>query len=394
MSSLMSFLTSKEIIFVYILAGFACFVCTIVYLVERNNKKLRKKHNTRELNKLVEQIVEELNEEEARINYETPVLEAVELIEDTSKAKDEPMVVAPISVKEDNSLEPIIEKQKQQEIEELEMDDGLEYTSCEPDQETAKLELRKLEEELAREAKLEEERKRLEAERIYAYKQEQERLRIEAENLRIRQEEQERLRQESIEKEREERIKQEEQKRLEVQSIQSPQVQNIELTSFEEEQERTAIISLDELLKKSKEMYESNEITQYADEGNEPISLQDLELIMEKQESQTDEPYIIANVVDDSDIESELRVEVIDKQIAESMQKMDYKSLFDEKAKEETKKSAFKSSPIISPIYGIENENDNSLELENTANYEKLDEQIKKSNQFMVSLKELQENLE
>ena len=55
------------------------------------------------------------------------------------------------------------------------------------------------------------------------------------------------------------------------------ETKNIDLTSYEEAQERDAIISLDELIKKSKEMYESNEITQYEDEGNEPISLADLE---------------------------------------------------------------------------------------------------------------------
>ena len=53
-------------------------------------------------------------------------------------------------------------------------------------------------------------------------------------------------------------------------------VQNIELTEFEAEQEENAIISLEELLEKGNSLYEKNEITQYQDEGNEPITLQDL----------------------------------------------------------------------------------------------------------------------
>jgi hypothetical protein len=58
-------------------------------------------------------------------------------------------------------------------------------------------------------------------------------------------------------------------------------------------------------------------------------------------------------------------------------------------------KSVFKPSPIISPIYGIEKNpsEDNSLALENTANYEKLDQQLQKSNDFAMTLKEFQKNL-
>jgi len=57
----------------------------------------------------------------------------------------------------------------------------------------------------------------------------------------------------------------------------------------------------------------------------------------------------------------------------------------------------FHNSPIISPIYGIEKINNvekNDLELENTANYEKLDQEIKKTNEFLMTLKDLQEKLD
>ena len=41
-----------------------------------------------------------------------------------------------------------------------------------------------------------------------------------------------------------------------------------------------------------------------------------------------------------------------------------------------------------------DNKNDNNMELENTANYEKLDEEIKKTNEFLKVLKELQKKLD
>ena len=47
---------------------------------------------------------------------------------------------------------------------------------------------------------------------------------------------------------------------------QEMQPENITLTNYEEEQEENAIISLEELVKKSKEMYAANEVTQYADD--------------------------------------------------------------------------------------------------------------------------------
>ena len=63
MNELIEFLTSEEVILVYFIAGLALFICFIVYIVEKNNDRLRKKHNTKELNKLVEQIKEIVPEE-------------------------------------------------------------------------------------------------------------------------------------------------------------------------------------------------------------------------------------------------------------------------------------------------------------------------------------------
>ena len=210
MNELLEFLTSKEIIIVYIISALACLICFIVYLIEKNNDNLRKKHNTKELNKLVEEIRAALPEEEEEM-YDVPILEVIEEKEESSindLLNQEPMVIAPIEVQE--VIEPVVEEVVEEEYLEEYPEEELQYTTMEPDQETARRELRQLQEQLER--------------------------------------------QESMEK-----------------NVEEPAIENIELTNYEEEQERTAIISMEELYAKSKEMYAANELTQYQDEGNEPI---------------------------------------------------------------------------------------------------------------------------
>lgn len=388
MNELIAFLTSKEIIVVYIIAGAACLLCFAVYLVEKNNEKFRRRHNTRELNKLVDQIKEETREKEqiSSASYEKPDLEVlttnnnaasvVEMLESTAEMQKfeevkeeknqtevikkvevqkevaEPVMVEPII--QEFKVEPIIEEAeelKQEKITPIEekeviidkkdiIDSGeiketeLQYTSIEPDQATAKLELEKLTEELKKQEQLEEN-------------------------------------------------------------------ENIALTNYEEEQEENAIISLEELVKKSKEMYAANELSQYADEGNEPISLQDLEKQMGDVKAPSyDEPFIIENVVPEEELTSNI-IEDSTKEIKETVALDDFNTVKIESNKEELTPIAtnkkFQSSPIISPIYGIEKHEAVSsaeLELENTANYDKLDEEIKKTNEFLMTLKELQKKLD
>ena len=309
MNELIEFLTSEEVILVYFIAGLALFICFIVYIVEKNNDRLRKRHNTKELNKLVEQIKEIVPEEKKDvIEDEKPILMPI-----TDAASIDEMLEKTENIKnvEDNisyasyNIEPKLHENTIDEIQ---------YTSIEPDMETAKLELKKLEEQLI----LEEEKKK------------------------------EEIVEPVIENEK-----------------------NIELTAYEKGQEAEAIISLDELLSKGKELYDANEVTQYEDEGNEPISIQDLEKRMDK------------NKVETISLDKEEKVDEI---------KQEIKNVGDIRIEPK-----FKSSPIISPIYGIEkinNDNINDIELENTANYDKLDQEIKKTNEFLMTLKELQNKLE
>ena len=60
MNELINFLTSKEIIVVYMVAGVACFLCFLIYLIDKTYYKRTRKHNTKELNKLVEEVNREL----------------------------------------------------------------------------------------------------------------------------------------------------------------------------------------------------------------------------------------------------------------------------------------------------------------------------------------------
>ncbi len=128
------------------------------------------------------------------------------------------------------------------------------------------------------------------------------------------------------------------------------------VTSFEEEQERTAIISLDELMNKSNELYNQNEVVQY-DDGNEPISIDEVISMFNKEEKSV--PEVMQDIVEDN--------------VSEKKEAYTHKE----------------TTPFISSVYGIEPTN-NSLEFENTATYEKLS-RVKK-NEFMTKLREKYED--
>ena len=160
--------------------------------------------------------------------------------------------------------------------------------------------------------------------------------------------------------------------------------ENIELTKFETEQEENAIISLDELIAKGKTLTEQNEVTQYQDDGNEPISIQELEERYKREKEQVE----VLEVKEPKEEKPKLS---IDDFLSAKEKVTPLKEAYSEK------KSTYHPSPIISPIYGIEEEpvkKSTTLELENTANYDKFDEEIRKTNEFLSKLKELQQKLD
>ena len=389
MRDLVEFLTSQEIMIVYAIAFGLCVFCVVSYIVKINSSKYRMKNNTRELNKLVGEIKEKTNEEEISYlddkedSFQGPVLEnvttnndlkmdegssVIELLESTaeiqgavseqSKSSEveeieelEPIIIEPI-VSLENDINTVdtnkIEVNNENEIEsnsnesEVELvsqesqekqEEALQYTSVEPSPEDARRELDRLKEELT------------------------------------------------------------------LQQAQEDEMENIALNNYEEEQEANAIISLEELVQKSKDMYEANELTQYADEGNEPISLQDLERKLDKKASELEDTFIIENVVPESELleaEEENNEAVIVNSEAINTNTVNIVSV--REMPEISSERIFKSSPIISPIYGIEKKDTDmsptEIELENTANYDKLDEEIKKTNEFLMTLRELQKKLD
>lgn len=327
MHDLISFLTSKEIMIVYMVVGLACVLCFIIYLVEKNTDKRKRRSNTRELNKLVEQIQETVGTTE-EVNYsDEPVLEVVEEVK--------PVV--------DNAV--VVPERVEKEPEKVE--EKLEYTTIEPDQATAKLELQKLREELEKEI------------------------------------------QEAI-----------------VEEVKEPEIIN----AYEDLQEENAIISVEELLRKSKELYESNEKTQYVDDNTVPISLEELARQAGKTGATYTENFAISEAVKDQDEDVNVsNVQPVTSNVAPAENKVVNTTVVEATPNKvvlddfntikvptsDIKTVKFKSSPIISPIYGIEHkEKDTDIELENTANYEKLDQEIKKTNEFLMTLRELQKKLD
>lgn len=413
MRDVITFLTSKEIIVVYIVAGIACFLAFIIYLVDKNYDKRKQRHNTKELNKLVEEVSEVIKEE--NVSYNEPILEPVikeeapsvieskplvnevEILDENKSSVAEPVITTTVAVENNvnsyasDTATPVVsevintvptennivlenlnrleEDKGQMDFESklqepVRNDDELQYTTMEPNPEQAREELKKLAEELEVE---------------------------------------------------------------EQQIAENPQTI---ITNYEEQQESNAIISLEELVRKSKEMYANNELNQYKDEGNEPISLTDLEVAKEENNKPYyNEPFIIANAVSDMEklinkpvqieqlqmddfdtVNSNPVVESVTPTIVQeptiitnsstSVEVMNNNETTPQQVQAKPKVedlyqvSAFKKSPVISPIYGIERSEDDYLELENTANYDKLDEEIRKTNEFLMTLKELQKNLD
>lgn len=203
---------------------------------------------------------------------------------------------------------------------------------------------------------------------------------------------------------------------------------SIELTNFEKEQEENAIISLDELMSKATDIYNKNEAVQYDDEGDEPITIEQLQAKWEKEQEKINqikieekieeiekenieeikEEVIPAEAIQMTEKQIEPETKEVKEQIKEQVKvvkQVEFPSILP--SKKEAYDSKFKNSPIISPVYGIERKkaekeeklhpelvNSNELALENTANYDKFDEEIRKTNEFIAALKELQKKLD
>lgn len=338
MNGLIEFLTTEEMIVVYVLVGIASVLYFVVYMLDKTSMKRKKRQNTRELQKIVLEDKKEVLEEPKLIpiveekKVEEPVLLDVNE-EDVLNASEvnQPDDIVNISKVDNFSVEEPLKEETTEIISEevnciSNEEEQLQYTSIEPNPSEAQAELMRLTE--------------------------------------------------TLEKAEEE-------------------VKNIDLTAFEEEQEQNAIISLDELMSRNKTLYENGELEQLEDEGNEPISLQDLEERMKVVQLEEESLKIEPSIVEVENTIVEPKQMVLDDFQTVSTVTVDTPKVEEKTVYQEHKK--FKSSPVISPVFGIERpsvNNSSDIELENTANYEKLDEEIRKTNEFLMTLKELQKNLD
>ena len=421
-------------IVVYIVTGIACFIYFVIFMIDRSYYKRKRRQNTKELNQLVEDINIELAKENDMTNtdsllnientYNEPVLESisnndfvyVEPINRVVEKKEEVKAVPVVenkAINVDTMIEEIIATPAPTVMEEVILNDNKkeeltaesldesgivevieETTPVEPvtiepievpviETEQAKVEPEEHKEEIENTISVEENPT------VTTITAEEEVLEVQPEVIEPVKETEE-LTYTSIEPTKQEA--QAELRRLteELEAAASCQEENITLTSFEEEQERDAIISLEELIKRSKEMYESNEISQYDDE-NIPISLSDLERQIQETLQGTEfldtptEPVLIETPTIEPIKEEQEQLVLEDLNTVEINEKPISNAY---------KTEVFKISPVISPIYGIEKtRNSNDMELENTANYEKLDAEIKKTNEFLAMIKDLQKNL-
>jgi len=140
-------------------------------------------------------------------------------------------------------------------------------------------------------------------------------------------------------------------------------VENL-IQSLYNDEEESAIISIAELKEASVNAYSDEQMAKYDDEGNEPISLQEVEML--------------ANTMKLKPIELR-EFELTSEPVAPIS---------------EPQKTSFANTPNISPIFGTTNKVENRITIEQTANYDKLNEEIKKTNEFLVTLKELRKNLD
>ena len=361
MDNIIDLLTTDECIIIYIITGILCLISFLIYTFDSTKDRRRKKQNTKELNKLVE----EVEEYETYDDYDYTEEAKLETIDSAKYDKKDEFIekIAPTHDEVENSMIET-ETTKEESLLEQMVNETIE----------------------TEETEILEEPKKMDDDIVLELKDEY----IEKEELQYTTIEPNKEEAKKVLEELPEKLKQDEIKKEQFFNEESKQ-ENIELTDYEQEQEENAIISLEELTKKSKEIYESNEINQYKDEGNEPISLKDLEVRMNKQLQTIAENFEINKVVENPTkeeisemLEDSIPVPIKPKE-TKTMKMDDFNTI---------KTSKYRPTPVISPIFGIEKNYKKDLELENTANYDKLDAEIKKTNEFMMTLKELQQHQE
>ncbi len=145
---------------------------------------------------------------------------------------------------------------------------------------------------------------------------------------------------------------------------------------------------MDELLERTKEL-EINKEKLEIEDATAPISLEEFEKTQVQEVPSSALTEAIAQVTNNEPV-------IMTQQEEINIEDMKQKESFTDNIERDKAVFAnkFKSSPIISPIYGVERKVKEPLQIENTANYDKLDAEIKKTNEFLTKLKELQKKLD
>ena len=369
MIDLTNIIKSETFLIVCILVILISGLSVTIHLVKKNASKRKQKQNTKELNDTLSmEILDEKNSPVVVIPDEkeetAPLPEPVVVIDNDQSKIDvvESLTTGEVIIDDNN----IVEEDKVELLEE----------------EQPKV----IEEELTQNIEKEEKKQ----ENIYEVNEEENLVYAPIElNEEEAKEELEKLTQELVLKEQEENIEEN---------------TSIELTNFEKEQEENAIISLDELMSRATDIYNQNETVQYEDEGDEPITIEQLQERWEQEKNKINEikqEEILEEIIEPIKEDAV----VVPEREEKKLRKVEFPSILP--SKKEGYESKFKNSPIISPVYGIERKkfeeeeklhpeviNKNDLALENTANYDKFDEEIRKTNEFIAALKELQKKLD
>ena len=408
MNEIMEFLTSKEIIVVYIVVAVACLLCFIIYLVDKNHDKRKRKQNTRKLNKLVEDVNLRMREEAkvkaseqpkrdpvnsrpAPVVAQTRVEASQRVVENTKPVvagganyqqyeQPTPNVSAASPVVANNDMHY---NQTQQNVSYSQPANYQQNTSYQQPNSYQKMSYQQpnyqQDVSYAQNTSYHSNTSQLQSEASNSIEQ--------AMNHQINKvtSKIDELTYTDPEPNKEEATRELIKLAEELEKVERQQRSpgGIDVSKYETEQEQNAIISLEELNKKSEAMYAANEKTQYADEGNEPISLADLERRkMQVVNSEINQPVSVSvqNPVE----------EVLDYSYSEPKQEQLSFSSTGVVSQNSNYSHAYQGTKriitqeVFSPVFGFDTKNKTD---------EEIDEELQKTSEFLLSLKELQSKL-
>lgn len=333
MQNITDLLLSKEILIVYIILGIAILLCLLIYIIDKITYKSKLKKNTLELIDLVNKVNDKL------ANTSIP----------TS------------SILEDNSLSDT----KRVEIN----NNDLSYTNIEPTREEAIREIEAIKEELVKEETSTENNTLADS----TFKNEEVVDTVEeidnSSNICNNQGEE---------------------------TITTNDTDNIISNQYDDED---VPITLDEYMMISTDKY-NNDTLEISDEEDALISFDEVSKKFDRVNNEIEEitspvGIELQNVIESVYNNNKEEAVILENKVVEMHTLSDLSE--PERVRVPYMRDKFRNSNFISPIFGLEKVNLPTLEelqIENTANYDKLDQEIKKTNNFLKELHELKKNLE